>query len=220
MGIIQPNIVAYYPFESTLPSLGTDVSGNGRDGVVYGVTQGVGKIGGAGVFDGANDYMKLYIATLAQQNSCTWMLWVYPINTNTNEVYIANQGGRAGLAIRQSFLTKGKFQVGYGNTIGGIAFSFESSMNYTINNWYHLAMVIDNAAGNGNAYLYINGVLDNSSVINGIINAPSYPIHVGNYNLLPASSYLEGSLSKLKIFNIALSEQNIRREMIGLNAII
>lgn len=216
MGKIHKNIVAQYRFENIL-DLGVDSSGNEYNANNYGASLADGVFGRGGKFDGSNDNMKLFLSSPSLQNSCTILLWVRPENTSKNRVFIANQGSELGLVIRQSFLTESKFQVGYGNTVGGAAFNFQSNLTYSINTWYHLALVVDNSVGINTAKLYINGDLDNQSAIIGTVNAPTYPFYVASYNT--GVSFFNGIMDDIRIYDTPLPSTDIKRVMHGLQPI-
>ena len=215
MGIIQPNIELYLPFESTLPSLGTDASGNGNHGTVHGVTQGVGKIGGAGVFDGVNDYIDLgttgWVSNI--QSPFTISFWIQPNNVTTNQLIFSSRN-----SITESFyiqLLAGilRFYINNGTQI------YKDYTAPAISQWTHVVITYDKNLVSDNLKYYYNGVNVASFNMTLALAGTDRITNIGK-NSLTNRYYLNGLLSKVKIFNTALSEQNVAREMIGLPAII
>ena len=215
MGIIQSNIELYLPFESTLPSLGTDASGLGRDGVVYGVTQGVGKIGGAGVFDGTNDYIRsnTKASELGLTKDFTIAGWINP----NNYVNVACAGGISPTTVLYFFYSNGQIRFNVYNSTTSHYVSVPTSL-CPLNEWHYYTMTYNGSY----IKVYIDSEFIAQTAHTGDLKFPTVVaddvIDFGRYP--NRVYYFDGSLSKIKIFNTALSEQNIRREMIGLNAII
>ena len=202
MGIIQPNIELYLPFESTLPSLGTDASGNGNHGTVYGVTQGVGKIGGAGVFDGVNDYIQL-TAPFSFEIGSSITAYIDLLFASIGKNYYI-----------LGCSTQPSAGIAYNRGSGEILFYSNSGRynSYAPPSGYFFMTIIRTSATTYD--FYENSVLKFTSTIGTTTMIIDY---IGRRH---DGRYLKFGFSKLKIFNTALSEQNIRREMIGLNAII
>ena len=218
MGIIQPNTELYLPFESTLPSLGTDASGRGRNFTVYGATQGIGKVGGAGVFDGVNDYMSVGTSLNSIfSGSFTLLSWILFNNLTTTQYIINNYlSGTKDMSI---LIIGSNIRFSIADAITRISIDVPTS-TFDLSKFYHFAFIRDRAnlklrlLINGQPYSEINDTLneDITTAIPLVLGAR----RIGGQNTFP----FKGSLSKLKLLSTPISEQNIRREMIGLNAII
>ncbi len=217
MGIIQPNIELYLPFEITLPSLGTDASGNGNHGTVYGVTQGVGKIGGAGVFDGVNDYINGGTSLNSIfSGSFTLLSWIL-FNDLTRVQYIINNYDD-GIKDMSILIIGSNIRFSIADATTRIFIEVPIS-TFDLSKFYHFAFIRDRA--NLKLKLLING--QPYSEINDTLNediTSANPLLLGVRRISGQTYSFNGSLSKLKIFSTALSEQNIRREMISLPSII
>jgi hypothetical protein len=82
--------------------------------------------------------------------------------------------------------------------------------SYMNGEWHHLVVVFDGAASSNSA-MYIDGVLKNSNQINqpgDFSNAQ--PLYIGDY--VVSSFPVNGSIDDVKIYNYALTEDEVREE--------
>jgi hypothetical protein len=230
--IYDDDLVLYMPFEDAMDTGGTgnisaqftteDLSGLGNTGTIYpNGTQGPsvvkGKIGKALQFDGVDDYVLIPKDPSFNFTTESFSLegWI-KINDDNSIQNIIDHGGTsisdAGYLLRahcevSSNRAEIKFSNGEGSldplssqTIGGTS-------NVCDNQWHHVVGVVDRTSSV--AYLYVDGVLENS---NNILVSGSYgngkDILIGDY--LGQSWEVNGSIDEVKIYRRVLSADEIK----------
>jgi hypothetical protein len=202
-------LVAWYPFNGDAK----DESGNGNSGTVYGATLTInrfGRINEAYGFNGTTNYINNgNNSAIKIQNSITISLWANlnakpPINSSYSLISKNENGGYGLFASNDSgknvmktfFWINGKYQ--------------DSKISLTminVNVWYHIVAAFD---GNVNK-MYLNGIKMDSLSANGLISNVEYPLLIGaNPGPSGQSNYMNGKLDDIRIYNRALSEQEIQ----------
>ena len=205
-----------------------DASGNGNVGTCTGTacpTAGVaGKINTALQFDGVADFATLNSASLqtATNGSFTLSAWVAPqvlpptscsSNTNTCSYGILMKPGyHAGLVYQQS----GQYSADIWNA---------SNQKFTVlspaitpGSYHHVAMVVDDTAKQ--LHLYVDGqeVSGSPLAYTGTLkNYGTAPFYLGTGNPTATSWrwMFQGSLDEVRIYNSALSSQNVLNDFNG-----
>jgi hypothetical protein len=206
---LNDGLVAYYPFNGNA----NDSSGNGNHGIEHGGVGYVdGVIGKAGSFDGINDYIEIeHSSSLDISQSITLSTWVNFDNINTIEY------GKDWVSI----LTKDNFTLSYGLMFSlgenkvfrfyhkGISVDttdFLAKDIISTNRWFHITVSYNGSL----AKIYINNILVSTNNSNGLIEKNLKNILLGK-NDGPYPYFLDGKLDDLRIYNRALSEEEIQQ---------
>ena len=109
--------------------------------------------------------------------------------------------------------TVGSIQVGVGNSIGGGIYGYNIGSGIKISgSWVHVALVSLGSGISNNLLLYINGKLTNTGT--KIYNINSTSIKIGA--LSSDTEYkFNGLIDNPKLYNIALVESQIRKDMLN-----
>ena len=177
-----------------------DKSGNNNNGDNSGATPAIGKLGQALSFNGLNSYV--YMPNNTANNNMTFSGWIKPSVANG---YIAtegipNSGIRYQLYFSSQKLAWGCYQGPWVTVMSDNAISTGV--------WTHFVAVIDSTISNGMA-LYINGIKQaNTDTITAC--SPYGGLYLGAY-IWPISDYYKGLLDEVRIYNRALSADEIKQ---------
>jgi hypothetical protein len=198
--------VIYYPMEEKTINLTLDHSVlNINHGTIYGAIECVGKIGKGLNFDGIDDYIGCG-NVIDVTNKLTIMGWV----NFTSDCY--------GPLVSKYESGSKRWHVWIDGD-GSIYFTLTNTVNmsglfsgaYLVNNWTHLTMVYDGTLiGNANRFkAYVNGVQK-------VLTFPysdipdTFPNIISNLKLGEQNSYYyKGKFDEIKVYNRALTEQEI-----------
>jgi hypothetical protein len=210
--VSDPTLLGWWKFDEG-PDKAIDWSGLNQHGTVYGGAEYVvGYDGGAIDFDYVDDYVQLPIgSTVAALNSTTIATWVNFPGTGETFQRIFNFGYND--ATVYMFLTPNngsgapRFAI---TTTGSGGESGVDAPNALPSGWHHIAITINGATNAMELYL------DNAVVATG--SAQTLPSDLGNttYNWLgrsddwvPPNPYLIGSLDDFRIYNYAMTQDEI-----------
>ena len=213
---LSKGLVAYYPFNGNA----NDLSGNGYHGTVFGATQvqGVGAQQDFGYkFVAANDWIKSPVGALGFSSDYTLSIWskVDDFNAGTGGQMSLLSGNRGMLnlavcgfpndgtdnAKRVSFymFQENPFtQVPPGN--------LWSNQQLDSGSWYHIVV-----QRSGSTYsIFVDGVLSVALTDSRSLVLDDSYIEIGNaFRSAPKTSYYHGSLDNFRIYDRALSVQEI-----------
>jgi len=206
----KADLVGWWRLDEGSGTIAADSSGGGNDGTLVGNPQWVadGKVNGALEFDGG-DSVSVPGGANINPESLTLMTWV-----NFNEV--------DNTSVRQDYLSRGDdyaFSLHEDNAdqrIHGIVTSsggwsvVDGRTDVEADIWYHTAMTYD--AGTNMLTLYLNGEVDGElSVTAGLEHRLRGALTLGTYS----GRDLLGKLDEVKLFDEALSQDEIKAEMKG-----
>ncbi len=206
-----PGLVAAYNFNEGSGTTVADISGNNLTGTIVGATWTTGRYGNGLSFDGATNYVDLgNPAALQLSGSMTLEAWIYATANPTNDGQIVSKSSGPGWQVKttpdtgvQTFGVKA-----YGAS--GSAQRYSTSQRL-LNTWYHVAGVYDATAGT--LSLYINGNLDNGTVV-GLIPSSQLNQAVNvNIGRRTGGYYFKGTIDEVRIYNRALSQTEIQADM-------
>jgi len=195
------SLVAYYPFNGNAK----DMSGNGRDGVVFGAvptTDRFNKSNAAYYFNGYTNYITTSTSNCLKTNF-SLVAWIKTPNSY----------GYAGvLCSRDSFnkmtgISMWKDSLALLDLSDGTATVRETTSKNKIlndNKWHLLVSVYDGSSHS----IFIDGNLNNSSIFN-VNPSISAPFMIGWDNLPNYSRYFWGSIDDVRIYKKALSQSEI-----------
>jgi hypothetical protein len=177
---------------------GSDISPVRKNGVTY-TTQ----VGGEFNFDGVNDKFDFPNKTISNGNFLTIDIWV-KVNDGTRyqDIFDTSDSGGGIWIVANGYA---------GQQPGKIATSFNTLSSatiygsYTVGAWTHIAYV----GNNGITSQYINGVLTGTDTENVRNNINFNNARIGNVDGDRANEYLNGSVASLKIYDRALSQEEV-----------
>ncbi len=207
-----------------VPSQTADYSGYGNDATIHGVQwTDDGIVGGAYVFDGTNDYMRIPDDVTLDGNGSWHELsiefWIKPLVWSVGDTIIAKKVPSE---------SSGDYMVGFqtsGSPYNTLFFgiyngnSWQDTWNddttrLLVGNWYHVVCTYEEGPG---LKIYLNGTLKMSRSLTGPIfnnNAGSSmfgsPIFIGQDGTGDQSNrYFNGILDEIKIYNHTLSAYQV-----------
>ncbi len=197
--------VAYYPFNGnandTIGSLNGIISGTvsfaaDRNGVAN----------NAGIFNGSSRIDVADNLALRPTN-LTLSVWFYSLNPQTEIIVSKNLTNTASNSYALFFLN-GSIAAAWGNA-GGVDFFSGPVPSSSV--WHHVALTFDDA--NNTAILYLDGVVVNSKTTGISLGYDNSTFSIGSEleNGI-YSSFINGQLDDVKIFNTALTASQIASE--------
>ena len=160
-----------------------------------------------GAFNGTNDYLTVTTSTL-NPAAYTFSAWVYltAIPTSGNYVTIMAQGagGFTTILVQSSGTILAGITTTAVNTNTNI--SYAGSHVLAVNTWYFISMTYDSVAGLTG---YVNGAVDGSAAANGTAADNTGPFEIGGNYPCCGGRYLNGQISDVSIYNVALTSAQI-----------
>jgi hypothetical protein len=212
--VIQPedpgtgNLIAQYTMENNVQ----DSSGNNLNGTAYGTpayTQGQSGYGMALTMDGDDDYIDLPIGSnISSMTSCTITTWINWSGAGDawQRIFDIGTGSTFNMFMTPSNGTIMRFAI---TTGGSGAESRLNAPNELPTGWHHIAVTIDGT--NMSMALYLDGqIVANAStqtVPSGLGQTTNNWLGRSQYTDDP---YFNGSLDDFRIYDIALSEGQVR----------
>ena len=202
--LTQDGLVAYWSFDDGTAS---DQSGNGNNGIVYGVTMADGVSGKCMSFDGLDDYINIgaNFPSLGGSQPFTIISWVK--NFRTTEGIPLQY-----IMTRYRHYYQGEFFTDINQSHFGFLrevspFSLGSSFPISPFEWTQVVAVFDGT----NKSIFINGKLSNSAVSGSSASAPNVPVLIGagldqNSNTV---NHYEGLLDEIRVYTRALADYEI-----------
>ncbi|MEW6063009.1 MAG: LamG domain-containing protein [Nanoarchaeota archaeon] len=202
---------------ATIGATTKDYSSNGNTGTlgnITGTTQpnwtSSGKIGGAYIFDGVDDFVDAGNSTTFNiTNAITLEAWIKPSSFAGSRRIIDKPYTSCAAPYSQYDLRLGEDLDGTNRTsfelsIGGSRKELNSVSTLTANTWYHVAATYDGSV----MKIYINGVLDNSSSQTGNIDNYNTGVWLGIHNTCKIVPF-NGTIDEVRIYNRTLSAAEI-----------
>ncbi len=210
----SPNgLIAAYSFDAGSGPTAADSSGNGIGGTLSGATwTTAGKYGNALSFNGTTSYVDLgNPAALQLTGSMTIEAWVKAAANPADDGQIVAKSDETGWQFKTSPDTGPHT---FGMSISGSAGSMTQRYSTTarsLNTWYHVAGVYNATAGTLSTY--VNGVLDNGTLL-GAIPAAQFNQAVNvNIGRRTGGFYFNGVIDEVRIYNSALTPAQIQADM-------
>lgn len=183
---INKGLVSYFNFEDNV----TDQQGYAKNGVGNALFA-PGKIGNALSFNGIDQKMVFSPKSPQTFSEISLVFWVKSMDKSNGKFFIKNPAFQ--------FLTFGGntiiFQISHSNGSAAV------SGSKTYEQWTHIAGVFDGQT----IKIYINGILTQGPNISGEFKGFEQDLILGNNN----SDYWSGSIDELRIYNRALSEEEV-----------
>jgi len=198
---LERGLVAYYSFDDCSAK---DLSGNGNDGIIYGAKCVDGKFGKALRFDGVDDYVEVPDSpSLDITDEITIEVWVkgYGFAGDFRQIV-----GKSPDTVLRHLNFAYDLRV---DKAGPLRFSINNGdWQYVLatieeGKWYHVVGTYDGSE----MRLYVNGELKDTKSVSGSIITNDAPVSIGR---LPTDDYWNGIIDEVRIYNRALSEEEIR----------
>lgn len=172
---------------------------------------------GKGLEFGSVNFNKKFLQVPANQNlkitdSITVEAWVKP--TNNDEMYqrVVEQGGAlnyTGFDLElnvSSTKHTARFNLWKGSQTG-----VDSESSIPLGVWTHIIATYEKSGNDSTIKMYVNGILENTIVSSGVVMAePVGDLFIGRSGSVGDPSFLFGSLDEIKIYNRALSADEVR----------
>jgi flagellin-like protein len=200
-------LVGYWKFDEGTGTTAADSSGNGNDGtLVNGPTWIDGKYGKALTFDGVNDYVLVpkYGSNFFGSGPFTIEAWINANNVSSYRPVVCSGdpnsqpatnfwvvNSKVRFVLRESGATD--YKDVYSNSI------------LSLGNWYHIVAVRDGS----NMTIFLNGKYDNSisNGPTGNVGSTNYYLYIGKLSY--GTLYFNGTIDEVRIYNRALSADEI-----------
>jgi len=203
-------VIGMWLFDEGKGDIATDSSGNKNDGKLTGGPKWVdGKIGKSLEFDGASSYVSVSNSeSLNPTKAITLEAWIYPKGFDADGNGILTKEGQYILGL--NWPQGGNAQkLNLWLTIGSwILFTGDE---VSADSWSHVAATYDGSIKK----LYINGNLVNSTSQKGGIATSANNILIAQGNVGIGSQAFKGLIDELAVFNVALTETDIKDSMRG-----
>lgn len=157
-------------------------------------------------FDANADYLRLSSGLLDYNSGYTIMCWAYPVSNPAAQITlfsVANNGSNLDRLRSNSGGTSWSSQ----SIVGGTSVN-TTGASVSYGSWQHWAMVRRDAS---NLDTYLNGTLDATSNQSVSGRAAAAQLDIGNSN--GASTYFNGRVFAIKIWDVALTAAEIAQEM-------
>ena len=205
VGIPDPSLVGYWPFDEKAGKKAEDVSGNGNDGkLIDGPKWVEGKFGSALEFGGGSYVEVADDPSLDLINSATLMAWFKLTDKLTDTSRMMSKNNSIFVIFDFSNKSSLDFLVKPDNH-----FAESKTVDWKQGDWYHFA----GSFAKGKMNIYINGQLEGEKK-NATGIAPSdLDLWIGADDWkMPASSF-PGVIDEVRIYNKALTEGEIKKLM-------
>jgi hypothetical protein len=219
--------IASYPFSGNA----NDVSGNGLNGTAYNATLTANQNGVANSaysFDGSTSYIDLGNNALLKRYATNFSIsaWVY-LNSYSSTYLSAIVSNRntnnlgSVLGIGGSLQNQGKVEL----TVEGGASSSEATSNtvLALNKWYFItATYIYTGNNTDTAKIYVNGILETTTVINDVLDPQTTDTYIGfePSSLSPSTYHFNGIIDEVNIYNCVLDQQQIANSYVPATSVI
>jgi hypothetical protein len=209
VGLGDPDLIGYWPFDEGAGTTAADRSLNGYTGTLYGGTTWTkGVYGSAVQFDGSDAYVGTDQSFLNDLEGFTLACWVSGSNTTTYTSIIGQND-----LIEFGFTSENGGQLG--TWMAGNQWQFVGAdYDFPYPSWHHVALTGDPSG----VVIYIDGEVaasDPGAVSSG---TSGFPFNIGGYvfNDETQPQTLEGEIDDVFVFGRALSQQEIQSLMEGI----
>jgi hypothetical protein len=198
--------VAAWGFNDGGGGTAADASGNGNAGtLVNGPTWTAGRNGGALLFDGVDDRVRVSDSpSLDLTTSATFEAWVYPTGPLTGWRTILQKEVDAYFLHASSDTAN---RPATGGTLNGVCCTNVYGPALAVNTWTHLAATYDGVR----MKLFINGVQATSKLASGPYQGNASPLWIGGNAIY--GEHFKGKIDDIRVYNRALTAAEIKQDM-------
>ncbi|MBW7992012.1 MAG: hypothetical protein FVQ84_18630 [Planctomycetes bacterium] len=212
------NILGGLFIQGALAETTADSSGNGHIGTVIDATWVPGKTGNALDFDGVNDYVKIVAdPSLDNLAAITMSAWIYPHVDSHWHVLDKGDGDKRIFAEGINRTLNGRIRYA-----GTHANSESVSDTIILNSWQHVALTWSQTTNtiqlfhNGTEVLYSIQNIGSS----GVLDDTTHPFMIGARGVLEATSFFNGIIDDVRIYNHVLDVNDIYPPIDGLAGLV
>ncbi len=206
IGLGDPDLVGYWPFDEGSGTTATDLSVNGYNGTLNGgATWTVGIYGGALQFNGSDSYVGTGQSILNDLDGFTLAGWVSGSNVNSYAGIIGQND-----LIEFGFTSENGGQLGVWMSGNGWAF-LGADYDFPYPSWHHVVLTGDASR----VVIYIDGqeaASDEGGMVSGSSGFP-FNISAGVFNA--SGDSLLGEIDDVWVFGRALTQDEIQTLMLG-----
>ena len=206
------SLVGWWKFDNDF----LDWSGNGNDGLCSSLgcpTQTTGKVGDALYFDGNGSIDAGNGARLNITGNITIEAWVKPAKLATQYI-VKKASNDATNGYELSLASSGKAFFRFNQRASGNTYRVDTVINYPSNNttWVHLVGIYNGTQ----LQIYLNGHLSNNKSGSSNISSNTNNLKIGGPD---GSAFYKGSIDEVRIWNRALTPQEIEAFYSGQNPV-
>jgi len=208
-------LVAWWKLDETSGTIASDSSGNGYDGTLNGnPTWAAGQLGGALQFDGSGDYVNCGLIDIdtAVTGGMTVSAWINKASGGDMKFCSNRQGDNAAGGGFTCTIYNDRMEMDITNATARNLNRDEDGPTVPANTWVHVAWVYDDVANTFNEYH--DGVLADSSTENVSVGVSTQEFWIGT-DAPGLGRYVNGLIDDLRIYDSALTEQEILGVMAG-----
>ncbi|WP_372663714.1 LamG-like jellyroll fold domain-containing protein [Cohnella sp.] len=204
--------IAELPFNETSGTTATDVSGNGWNGTLTGsATWVTGNSGNAVDLNGTNGYVALPAGVVSGADTTTIAAWVnLDTVSNWSRIFDIGSGTSKYMFLTPKSGATGniRFEIKNGSAVNSV----DATAAFAAGGWHHVAVTLDGATGT----IYVDG----QKVGSGGVNIRPSQLGVTTQNWIGRSQwsvdpYLDGRVDEFRIYNRALSAEEVSLVMNG-----
>ncbi len=203
-GDITTGLKGHWALDSTSGMTAFDSSGSNNNGTLINgpAWSSAGRISGALLFDGVNDYVTLgNPASLIPGNAITLAAWINLADLSSNKFIIAKHDTLA--PHNQTFL---RYETGTGVTCSVGGTGLVAAAGIVAGQWYHAACTYDGSA----IRVYVDGVQVATQTMTGpIADEVGVTWLIGARPPANPSSFMHGLLDDVRVYNRALTPVDI-----------
>ena len=209
------DLVAHWTFDEGSGTTAFDSSGNGHNGTFNGdATWAAGHLGGALQLDGSGDYLNCGLIDIdtAVTGGLTVCAWINKSPGGDMKFCSNRQGDNAAGGGFTCTIYDDRMEMDISNATARTLNRDTDGPTVPANIWVHVAWVYDDVANTFNEYH--DGVLADSSTENTSVGVSTQEFRIGA-DAPSLGRYVNGLLDDLRIYNSALSEQELLGVMQG-----
>lgn len=194
---VQPgSLVSYYALEENSGTFIRDTSFSTNNATATNTTWGTGRVGNGLVFDGSSTYVS------GQDNDISGTITVSAwVNTDASQTSTV-----VGKDTTQGVIELASNTPSFKITTGSTLQTVTAGSAISSSTWHHLVGTYDGT----NAYLYVDGVLAQTTAATGAISTNNSVWTIGR--TVGGASHFDGTLDEIKVFSRALSANEVKAE--------
>lgn len=205
---LENSLVGYWNFDEDSGDIASDISGNGNDGTISGVSLTSGITGNALSFTGEkNSYVEIpNSASIELRDAMTISAWINPDEVASYDRIIAKPHTTFASPYNMySLIFDNAGHARFEGCIGEHKTEINGVSKIPLNEWTHIAATYDGLQ----LKLYVGGDLECVKDVTEEICTSDMPLYIG-CNIFYSSENFNGAIDEVRIYNYALTEDEIK----------